>query len=166
MSTQPHHSDLVLSATCGSDCDSSDCSGDRDSDHHLPRPTDAGRPVSLSAKACLLYTNSEIIQQLVHRNGKSPEDAQSIFRDCLRFLFLAGTTGQTLSPPPVIDEAWHCFILNTRAYSRFCEDYFGAFIHHSPTRQGERANNRPRLDNTLRLAKAEFGPLSGNWSIR
>ena len=32
-----------------------------------------------------------------------------------------------------VDFVWHSFILNTRAYMDFCEDYFGKFVHHTPS---------------------------------
>jgi hypothetical protein len=35
-------------------------------------------------------------------------------------------------PSRVVDEAWHEFILDTRAYARFCEEAFGEYLHHTP----------------------------------
>ncbi|MFY0581028.1 hypothetical protein ACN28S_48360 [Cystobacter fuscus] len=32
---------------------------------------------------------------------------------------------------------WHTFILETRDYMKFCERYFGFYIHHKPTPQEE-----------------------------
>jgi|HubBroStandDraft_6_1064221.scaffolds.fasta_scaffold1806455_1 hypothetical protein len=32
-----------------------------------------------------------------------------------------------------IDDMWHTFLLHTKQYMQFCEQYFGEFIHHSPT---------------------------------
>ena len=37
-----------------------------------------------------------------------------------------------------IDEMWHNFILFTRIYQKFCEDFLGTFIHHNPTPPKER----------------------------
>ena len=31
-----------------------------------------------------------------------------------------------------VDNMWHCFILSTRDYQRFCETFFGRFMHHIP----------------------------------
>lgn len=35
-------------------------------------------------------------------------------------------------PSRAVDEAWHEFILDTRAYTSFCEDAFGEYLHHTP----------------------------------
>lgn len=35
-------------------------------------------------------------------------------------------------PSQAVDALWHAFILDTRAYQRFCRDAFGRFLHHSP----------------------------------
>lgn len=36
-----------------------------------------------------------------------------------------------------IDDMWHTFILFTIDYMRFCEEYFGEFIHHLPNTDDE-----------------------------
>ncbi len=35
-------------------------------------------------------------------------------------------------PSRAVDEAWHEFILDSRAYVRFCEVAFGEYLHHTP----------------------------------
>ncbi|HEU4459343.1 MAG TPA: hypothetical protein VFR90_09500 [Methylibium sp.] len=35
-------------------------------------------------------------------------------------------------PSQAVDAMWHAFILDTRAYERFCRNAFGHFLHHSP----------------------------------
>lgn len=35
-------------------------------------------------------------------------------------------------PSQVVDEAWHAFILFTRAYHKFCDEGLGRFLHHTP----------------------------------
>jgi hypothetical protein len=35
-------------------------------------------------------------------------------------------------PSRVVDDLWHEFILDTREYSAFCEQVFGAYFHHIP----------------------------------
>lgn len=35
-------------------------------------------------------------------------------------------------PSQVVDDAWHAFILDTRAYALFCRNAFGRFLHHVP----------------------------------
>jgi hypothetical protein len=48
-----------------------------------------------------------------------------VLREYTRFLAIklrAGDTGEdpALSPPPLVDEMWHCHILDTAAYAAFC----------------------------------------------
>ena len=31
-----------------------------------------------------------------------------------------------------VEEAFHCFVLNTRLYNEFCEKFLGFFFHHDP----------------------------------
>jgi hypothetical protein len=48
-----------------------------------------------------------------------------------------------LSPPPLIDEAWHAHILCTHAYAHFCDTQFaGVFQHHDPGKFGFYFNTR------------------------
>jgi hypothetical protein len=35
-------------------------------------------------------------------------------------------------PSRLVDEAWHEFILDSLAYTRFCETAFGEYLHHTP----------------------------------
>lgn len=35
-------------------------------------------------------------------------------------------------PSKAVDAAWHAFILDTRAYARFCDKAFGRMLHHTP----------------------------------
>jgi hypothetical protein len=41
--------------------------------------------------------------------------------------------GRTVGmPSEAVDEAWHEFILITRAYTEFCDNAFGRYLHHTP----------------------------------
>jgi len=66
---------------------------------------------------------------------------QLTLKDChlvargLRQFFLAylkSGRGSVGMPSQVVDDLWHEFILDTRAYSRFCEQAFGGYFHHIP----------------------------------
>ena len=52
-------------------------------------------------------------------------------------------------PPPLIDEAWHAHILNTRNYKEFCMREFGYFVRHTPG-DGTRGFNMVNYENVLR----------------
>ncbi|MET0305015.1 MAG: hypothetical protein ABW196_02160 [Solirubrobacterales bacterium] len=52
-------------------------------------------------------------------------------------------------PSRVVDDAWHEFILDSVAYTAFCEAAFGAYLHHTP----DEAMSTPMaaaLENTVR----------------
>lgn len=35
-------------------------------------------------------------------------------------------------PSPLVDKIWHEHILDTKAYSKFCNEFFGTYLHHTP----------------------------------
>ena len=48
-----------------------------------------------------------------------------------------------------IDDVWHQFILYTREYAQFCQNYFGGYIHHAPS-------NAPKSDAEGRIEIASL----------
>lgn len=76
-----------------------------------------------------------------------------------QFLELLARERRELSPPTLIDEAWHEAIIDTRNYERFCAEYFGLMLHHQPPLGPE--DNRPETleltVETVELARAMFG---------
>ena len=42
-------------------------------------------------------------------------------------------------PSQVVDDLWHAFILDTRAYKAYCDQAFGRFLHHTPAVSMSRA---------------------------
>src|SRR5690348_3656257 len=67
-----------------------------------------------------------------------PERSQSDITLVLRGLrdwfqvCLAARRRFVAMPSRIIDDAWHAFILDTRAYEEFCGRAFGRFLHHAP----------------------------------
>jgi len=55
--------------------------------------------------------------------------------------------GFVAMPSHAVDAMWHAFILDTRAYDRFCRAAFGHFLHHSPA---ETLGGDPRRNDGLR----------------
>lgn len=78
----------------------------------------------------------------------APENAQIIFKDLLRFFWASEKHFGDLQANPQkeeyqfvyimdeamksIDQMWHIFLLYTKDYMDFCEQYFGEYIHHLP----------------------------------
>ena len=89
--------------------------------------------VDVSAMA---YANEKVVTRIMASEGLSRQEAEVVFADILQFLCLSGArAGAQLTPPRLVDAAWHHFILFTRDYADFCETYFGRFIHHQPFEQ-------------------------------
>lgn len=79
--------------------------------------------------------------------------------ECLKFLYLAGNANnnEKLTPSIIVDETWHGLILFTASYQQFCQQFYGAFIHHHPG--GDEASNHKQLQFTLYALQAQFGKL-------
>jgi len=64
------------------------------------------------------------------------EEALEAFLETAKFLYLCKDS-DFLVPSRQIDDVWHELILCTREYQKFCEEFLGTFIHHSPELPGE-----------------------------
>lgn len=90
----------------------------------------------------LAYKNKAVIDRFTKMCPEATEDAELIFDDLKRFLWLVATTeerrkaGEALpdisfsNSMIIIDEMWHAFILLTEYYADFCQKYLNQFIHH------------------------------------
>ena len=90
------------------------------------------------------YRNPEALRRFEFEYKISGEEADIIFEDVLRYLWLTASLEDRRKSDPdtpditiwngmvVIDEMWHCFILVTEQYTDFCEQNFGRYIHHPP----------------------------------
>ena len=55
------------------------------------------------------------------------------------FLVALRMPGKRLDMPSrIVDDAWHLFIVETQAYSDFCQTAFGKYLHHHPYGDGAR----------------------------
>lgn len=99
-----------------------------------------------SLEEVLQYRNDAVVYRFIETWELSFEDAQDLFRETLRWLWLSayGTIHQTevrelaiSQSLKLLDEMWHTFILFTLDYQDFCERYFGFFLHHKPTSKEE-----------------------------
>lgn len=83
------------------------------------------------------YNNSPVIRYFCHHNlSSSLQQAEQLFKDLLAWMWLTLhrklTNKKTFlfGPLLVLDELWHAFILHTRDYTTFCQQYFGEYFHH------------------------------------
>ncbi len=118
-----------------------------------------------SQSEVMSYRFSHLLERITKEMKLSQEDAEELFDDMLKFLYICGTNATTkrYSPPPKIDEAWHTFILFTREYAKFCTEYFGYFLHHNPFTQEHRIIAVKKVTPIRPVALKIFGALSKNW---
>lgn len=123
-------------------------------------------PSAPSLNKVMGYKNRAVVERLCKDFHLSAPQARELFYDMLRFLYLCRATNiRPISPPQLIDEAWHTFIIYTRDYAQFCDCYFGGFIHHRPNRPGEKHGTLGGR-NCRMLAQFFFkDKLSNNWGM-
>ncbi len=115
-------------------------------------------------QAVMAYQNNDVVNRIRQELKVSEEEANQLFTDLKRFLWLAAVTPPNTVPTPRIDEAWHCFVLYTKDYADFCDTYFGGFLHHAPQRVDEKRLEHPDLFATINAMHQEFGGIpSVNW---
>jgi hypothetical protein len=91
-----------------------------------------------------LHERQQVIQRLIfdssiHRRvaDKYPHltstQVQQVLDGLKDYFHLSLQAKGVLSmPSQAVDEAWHAFILSTKAYASFCQRAFGRFLHHHP----------------------------------
>lgn len=111
----------------------------------------------------LSYSNEAVIKRFAAEYGFKKSEADIIFQDLLRWLWLNAVhtleLGSGASDVPhwlgirteqmVIDEMWHAFLLYTDEYRAFCDTYFGFFIGHLPNDNPSDRLSDAELENYL-----------------
>ena len=64
----------------------------------------------------------------------TPEECAKVLDGLRQFFAISILAGgrRIAMPSQAVDEAWHEFILSTRAYQAFCQRVLGRFLHHTP----------------------------------
>jgi hypothetical protein len=62
------------------------------------------------------------------------QQLEMVFRALKDYFWMCNMAKRNMvaMPSQVVDDAWHEFILFTRAYKGFCEKALGRFLHHTP----------------------------------
>jgi hypothetical protein len=80
-----------------------------------------------------LDTTYGFTTRLASENGWKPEYASAVVEEYAKFLFIAREGGHPVSPPPIIDKAWHLHLVHTEDYwGNFCPNILKIQLHHSP----------------------------------
>lgn len=106
--------------------------------------------------------------RLARENGWSLRYAQRAILEYKRFVFLAWTSDQIVTPSDEVDQVWHLHLTYTRSYwDDMCGDILGGPLHHGPTRGGESQGRFffERYSSTLTQYQSVFGhpPPSDVW---
>ncbi|MCB1658553.1 MAG: hypothetical protein H6996_00945 [Moraxellaceae bacterium] len=67
-----------------------------------------------------------------HLTSSQTQQILEGLRDYFYMVLMARGKGMLSMPSQAADEAWHAFILSTKAYNSFCQRAFGKFLHHHP----------------------------------
>jgi len=111
------------------------------------------------------YENPDVIARMKKELSLTEEEANLLFDDTKRFLYLTATHPGAWSPPRRVDEGWHEFLMFTRDYVDFCQRYFNRFIHHEPKRLNDPSTGGSQTRNAILAARELFGELSPNWNF-
>lgn len=132
---------------------------------------DAGRRLTRIGKSLaevLRYQNQDVVARISKEEKMPTEEAASLFRDVLLFLWLGQFVKGSLVPTPRIDLGWHVFLLFTKDYREFCGKFFGRFVDHHPRRLTDKPDNGQAVEKSYGdvqtvLVKDLNLSLSRNW---
>lgn len=99
-------------------------------------------------------------RRLAIENGWTRRYALRAIEEYKRFIFLACTSGQSVTPSEAVDQVWHLHLVYTRSYwEDLCGQILDRPLHHHPTEGGEAEHNRyhNQYSQTLACYTATFG---------
>lgn len=110
-----------------------------------------------------LLTRYPELRQKIEKAASPPlEDAAKGLEETIKFLVLASEVrAPACTPSTRVDLVWHEFILFTRLYADFCQQHFGKFIHHEPSKIGVSCSLQ--YERTLVLYLQRYGPPDAFW---
>ncbi|WP_017671859.1 hypothetical protein [Blastomonas sp. AAP53] len=107
-------------------------------------------------------------RRLARENGWSRHHAEAVMEEYRRFLYLAATGTDMVTPSDQVDQAWHLHLAYTRHYwEELCARIIGRPLHHGPTAGGSAEGRKYRslYAATLQRYRDTFGsePPSDIW---
>ncbi len=97
--------------------------------------------------------------RLVSRENLPQDLAHSMVRGMVQFLVVLAKYRIELSPPTLIDTAWHEALIDTVNYRTFCNEFFETMLDHHPPISNDdfRPENLDLTRKTVDLARDTFG---------
>lgn len=72
-----------------------------------------------------------LVDQLEEETGHSVDTCYTLVEEYRRFMYLVGSTGETLAPSPIVDVVWQMHAADGKAYfDDFCPRIIGRTLHH------------------------------------
>ena len=94
------------------------------------------------------------VDRLARDNGWSQKHAAAVDREYRRFLFLAATADEPVTPSDAVDQAWHLHLAYSRSYwIDLCGGIIGRPLHHGPTAGGAEEDSRYAAQYAATLAR-------------
>lgn len=83
------------------------------------------------------YKNEAVIQYHSIKNRIPLEKTCQLFKELIDFLNSCSVSDDRKRPTREVDKLWHTFILHTEAYTQYCAEHYGKYIHHRPDPTGK-----------------------------
>jgi len=111
----------------------------------------------LSVPDYLGYANEDVLSRFSHLYDMPEDEVLDVFQETKKFIAICTEPDIYVNDDLlIVDEMWHNFILFTPVYAKFCERFFGRFVHHIPTPKKQREAHRKLLDTDPERARKEF----------
>lgn len=108
------------------------------------------------------FKHDRLLERFCKDTGETRDYALTCFVALKQFMIVCALKpGYKVTSDP-IDQMWHTFLLFTKDYRAFCEEYLGKFINHEPFEQAYPS----AYVETRTFAKTYFGKLDDElWSL-
>ena len=77
---------------------------------------------------------SEIKKSLMKKLNYIESSADLAIQEYKLFLLECSESGKKNIPSKIVDDVWHTHILYTKKYATDCQNIFGYFLHHEPSK--------------------------------
>ncbi|MFD7894271.1 glycine-rich domain-containing protein [Streptomyces sp. NPDC059743] len=107
---------------------------------------------------------ASIVAFVVHHEKRDLETAERITDQALAFVATAAESTLPMVPSDDVDMGLHAFILHTREYREFCQQYAGRFLDHN-ARPGTPRKVEDVTASAHAIKAAGFVVFDGLWSV-